>query len=48
MEALSHLRASHELAEGVLDYITVGDFNYAPTDNSERVNLMSRFLNDHF
>ena len=48
MEAIGHLRASHELAEGISDYITVGDFNYAPSDISERVNLASSFLRDHF
>ena len=32
MTALGHLDAAHDLAESTTDYITVGDLNYAPSD----------------
>ena len=45
-EAIGHLRASHETAENISDYVTLGDFNSSPTDNSVRNNIISNFCND--
>ena len=48
LEAIGHLRASHDLAETVTDYITVGDFNCAPSDNSARMNMVNSFRDEYF
>ena len=47
LQALGHLRASHDLANGMSNYITVGDFNYDPDDTSARANLMPLFLDEY-
>ena len=47
LQALGHLRASHDLANGMSNYITVGDFNYDPNDTSARANLMPLFLDEY-
>ena len=46
-QAVSHLIASHHLADDILCSITVGDVNCAPTDLSDRAEIWAQFLNDH-
>ena len=42
-EALWHLDAAHEITAETSNYMTVGDFNYAPTDSSQAKSLSKRY-----
>ena len=45
LQGLSHLEAAHELSPTIEDFITVGDFNFANSDNSRRATLVKESLN---
>ena len=47
MEAIGHLNAAHQLARGACSYITIGDFNVAPTDHTERSVCVNEFMKSH-
>ena len=47
MEAMSCLTASHDLADGVSNFITVGDVNCAPMDVNDRARLLSEFIDSY-
>ena len=46
-EALGHLDAAHEITTETSNYITLVDFNYAPSDVSQRVNAVKSLLETH-
>ena len=46
-EALGHLDAAHEITAETSNYMTVGDFNYAPTDSSQRKIAVEAILQKH-
>ena len=44
LEAIGHLDAAHDLATETTNYITLGDMNVHPTDNTRRARALKGFL----